>query len=262
MLALAGALEAMAGDAERHVAVEAAPGGVGRRQVIGHVECGPALVGAVGDLERGKLVDPVFGADLAAPGVLPHQEEGAGRLLAMVGDRRPRRRPRLDGQEGLRPHAGSMKQQPGRNADREFVGGSEFDIVVGPDRQAFQQLGRRKRPVGHRPAIDTNVGDRDRTRRRIGQQLLGGDGLRGSAGRRSSASGPARPARTDKESDRETPRLGSIMPHTLPADAVILQHLGPEGEAVAGPFRRRHRAVLIGRIGSTQRSSFQSMYSS
>ena len=161
------------------VAVEPAPGGMGRRQVVGDVERGPALVGAVGDLERGELVDPVFGADLAAPGVLPHQEEGRGRLLAMVGDRRPRRRRRLDGQEGVRPRVGRLKQQPGRHADREFVGGGEFDIVVGPDRQAFQQLDCRNRPVGHRPAIDRIVGDRDRAHRRIGQQLLGGDGLRG-----------------------------------------------------------------------------------
>ena len=91
LLALARAVEAVAGDAERHIAVEPAPGRMGGRQVVGDVERGPALVGAVGDLERGELVDPVFRADLAALGVLPDQEEGAGRLLALVGDRRPRR---------------------------------------------------------------------------------------------------------------------------------------------------------------------------
>ena len=65
LFALALAVEAMAGHAHRHEAVEAGANAIARRHLGADRQAGPALQGTVGDRERGEAVGPVFGTDAA-----------------------------------------------------------------------------------------------------------------------------------------------------------------------------------------------------
>ena len=155
LFALAVAVEAMAGHAYRHEAVEAGANAIARWDLRADRQTRPALQGTVGDRKCGEAVGPVFGTDLHRRGAAPDDVERAGArfvLLARYG--RPGRRGILDGQEGLDLRRVRGGGKAARNGNREIVGGARLHIVVCVDPGSLEQ----RRPSGWRDR--SSCGDR------------------------------------------------------------------------------------------------------